>query len=147
MSPCISNKGLFTTYLDFRQHFSQESIMEVLDFPQFLLHIKSINHSIQSNDTVGGLYTSASSTDLLEFLHLTVMQRLPCPPFFIKSLTLARAKLKPDTFWGEIGLARNGKHPFNKKLESSTLNHEALQVTLSNRISWYRCHCSERKDH
>lgn len=28
--------------------------MEVLDFPQFLLHIKSINHSIQSNDTVGG---------------------------------------------------------------------------------------------
>lgn len=55
-----------------------------------------INQSIQSNDTVGGLYTSALSTDLLEFMHLTAMQRLPCPPLFIEPLTLARAK--PDTF-------------------------------------------------
>ena len=45
---------LFTTFRDFRQHFSQESIVEVHFIPQSLLPIKSINHSIQSNDTVGG---------------------------------------------------------------------------------------------
>ncbi len=83
------------------------------NLPQIGVKIKNMwNHHL------GDLYTSALSTRLLEFVHLTAMQ-LPCPPFF-EPLSLARTK--PYTF-EEIGMARMARQPFDKRVQSSTLNY------------------------